>query len=203
MAKKVTFHLTLLPIRSNVQPPKFLTFPLSRPLLLKACPSSDRNTARVLSDFLLLSAAKTRRLQRWALQIWCTAYAVPLTSQHAPKECGGAGAMQIYDTQRELSPSAYSHAPASRESGLWWLNTFTPPWQNSMWEKYGVYVKMCNCLDALSLLCLWQLALLKVLQPPPCLESFWEFLSTVVGLFQFLSYSNKLMEVVISVEIAF
>ncbi len=67
MAQKVTFHLTLLPTCSNVQPPKLLTFPLSRPLLLKARSFSDRNTARALSVSLLPSAAKTRRLQRWAL----------------------------------------------------------------------------------------------------------------------------------------
>ncbi len=39
---KIYFHLTLLPTCSNVQPPKLLTFPLSRPLLLKARSFSDR-----------------------------------------------------------------------------------------------------------------------------------------------------------------
>lgn len=37
----------------------------------------------------------------------------------------------------------------------------------------------------------------------PLFGKFLEFSSTVVDLFQFLSYSNKLMEVVISVEIEF
>lgn len=94
-------------------------------------------------SFCLPAAVSCQNMQVAAISTINMMYSLcmRLTSQHAPKECGGAGAMQIYDTQRELSPSAYSHAPASRESGLWWLNTFTPPWQNSMWEKYSVNVK--------------------------------------------------------------